>query len=610
MKLKLKKKKKMALSEFERKRQENIKRNQELLSKLNLDSISNNISKEIERSSASPQPQKNKKRALRSVSGRVAKKEEQAKKVVEPARRSRRIAGIQSEQDNPEEYAKHRAEEEARERRKREYEELKRTKLFGDFNLIDLVTDKKHGEMVFESKVRNNSNNSTENGSNKSYDGDNDKVKIESDENRKNEDVDVDNLIHENNEVLKLMQSLGDRFSAGDFYEQIKKNAPSGDKSVDAKRKEFDSKTIFPKYDPLQIGITHKRITAINFHPAVEDRIVAAGDTNGNLGLWAPDSSSSSDDAEPSITILRPHGKNISKIVTPRNHLEKLYSASYDGSVRSLDLNKLSSSEVVSLNDSYGSDYGISDMNISSENPNLLYLSTLEGVFTRIDIREKPRDPEYLRLHDKKIGGFAINPQALYQIATSSLDRSMRIWDLRKVNSLIYSEYEDQRSPHMYGNYTSRLSISTVGWNSENRLVCNGYDDQICIFNYNKSPEITLWSDDFMPDYKRTSRKQSANEDEIVLPNNLLPVNKIKHNCQTGRWVSILKARWQEDPQDGVQKFIIGNMKRGMDVFDQEGNILGHLNDNMGAVPAVCSLHPTQNWAVGGSASGKIYLIE
>ncbi|KAI5955987.1 hypothetical protein KGF57_003473 [Candida theae] len=560
----------MALSTLEKKRQENIRRNKELLSKLDLDAISSGISRDIEKSN-SPQPIRKRKV--------VKPKAEAKRKEVEPSRRSRRLAGIQSELENPEEAARVREEEEEKERRKREYEALKRTKLFGDFHLIDLITDRKSGDMLFEDKVRSNKH---------------------QDEEKK---VDKDVLTQENG-TLQLLQSLGGKFSAGDFYEQIKQTGVNEDASIASKRKEFDSKRIFQRFDPLDVKLAHYRITAMMFHPATTDRVIAAGDTNGNLGIWAPDASGSED---PTTTIIRPHGKNVSKVLTPANELHKLYSASYDGSVRSLDLNKLSTSEAIYLSDE-GSSLGVSDLNLTRNDPSLMFMTTLDGLFCKHDIRTKPKGSiEYLRLHDKKIGGFAINPNNSYQIATASLDRTLRIWDLRKIGQSVYSEFDDWKSPHMYGNYNSRLSVSCIDWNVDNHLVCNGYDDQICIFNYNEDPKITSWKSDYMPDYKAIKRE---NSEEITLPNNLHPVNKIRHNCQTGRWVSILKSRWQENPQDGMQKFIIANMNRGMDVYDQKGNILAHLNDQIGAVPAVCTLHPTQNWAVGGSASGKIYLIE
>ena len=42
----------------------------------------------------------------------------------------------------------------------------------------------------------------------------------------------------------------------------------------------------------------------------------------------------------------------------------------------------------------------------------------------------------------------------------------------------------------------------------------------------------------------------------------LVPSDRILHNNQTGRYVSVLKARWQERPENGFAKFCVGNMRR------------------------------------------------
>ncbi|KAK6465924.1 WD40-repeat-containing domain protein [Scheffersomyces coipomensis] len=524
------------VSEFERQRQENIQRNRELLKQLNLDSLSQSITNEV--------PKK------KDTKRRKVTKTYTPREVAEPSRRSRRIAGIKSELENPEEFAKIKEEEDEKDRKKQD--------------LMDLVTDKKSGSLKNEDKV----------------------IKLE-DGQVKQETTDE---LPEDNKVLSLLSSLGNKFSAGDFYEEIRKAPVYDDKVLEDKRKEFDNLKIYEKFDPLDIKVAHYRITAINFHPSTTDRVVMAGDTNGNIGIWAVDSPNENED-EPLVSILRPHGKSISKILTPVKAPSKIYSASYDGSVRQLDLNKLESSELAYLSDPVmtgDNALGVSDINQCRDDPHVLYMTTLSGNFYSYDTRTKFKRPtmkSLLRLHDKKIGAFSINPNKSYQIATASLDRSLRIWDLRNTSksNAEWSEYEDQTSPHLYGKYISRLSVSTVDWNSDNRLVCNGYDDSVNIFDFSGSDEIDT------ADFR--------------------PFNKIKHNCQTGRWVSILKARWQYAPEDGIQKFIIANMNRGLDVYDQKGQIIAHLSESVGAVPAVATMHPTQNWAVGGSASGKLYLF-
>ncbi|CUM64200.1 uncharacterized protein PRCAT00001794001 [Priceomyces carsonii] len=572
------------LTEFEKQRQQNIQRNKELLRKLNLDSLGNSFVDD--RSKKPKHPAKRRKRN----ESRLPSKEHH-----EPTRRSSRLAGIKTE--NSEEYKKHQEELEEADRRKKEIDKLRLTRLYGNFKLIDLITDRKLGGLKFEDKV----------------------IKTEGDVKKEGtpllEDNEKDINIADDNKVLGILKELGGKFSTGDFYDIIRKNPlECNDSLLESKRKEFDDLKIYGRFDPLDIKITHNRITAINFHPTETDRIISAGDTSGHLGIWAVDSSK--DEEWPLITILKPHGRNISRVLTSSKSPSKIFSSSYDGSVRQLDLNKLESSETVYLSDPYESnDYplGVSDIMFPLDNPNLLYMTTLTGNFYRHDLRTAFKFTEkasLLRLHDKKIGSFSINPNVSYQISSASLDRTLRIWDLRNVSKSngTWSEFEDQKSPLICDSYSSRLSISCVDWSSSNKLVCNGYDDTINLFDLNDSI-MTNSSKDLL---KNSKLQLKEDPDSSLIPNSLKPFNRIKHNCQTGRWVSILKSKWQSLPNDGIQKFVIANMNRGLDVYDDNGSILAHLTDpeKLGAVPAVSTLHPSKNWVVGGSASGKLYLFE
>ena len=111
------------LSDFERQRQENIQRNKDLLRKLNLDSATDSISRELPNQKHANGAKKRKtNNATKSI-----KKEPQ-----EPSRRSRRLAGVTME--NTEEYQKMKEEMEEAERKKKEIEKLKLTRLFGNFH--------------------------------------------------------------------------------------------------------------------------------------------------------------------------------------------------------------------------------------------------------------------------------------------------------------------------------------------------------------------------------------------------------------------------------------------------------------------------------------------
>ena len=70
-----------------------------------------------------------------------------------------------------------------------------------------------------------------------------------------------------------------------------------------------------------------------------------------------------------------------------------------------------------------------------------------------------------------------------------------------------------------------------------------------------------------------------------------------------------LKPQWQLYPQDSVQRFVIGNMNRFVDVYTGSGEQIAQLGgDGITAVPAVAVFHQTQDWIAAGTASGKLCL--
>lgn len=566
------------MTDLEQLRRENIKRNQGLLKKLNLDALNKSIADDVR---------------VKKEQGRPKRKPKATPKEPSlPTRRSRRLA---APSEWTEEEQKINLEEERARERQEKLKTLRLLKLTGDFTLGDLILDRQLGHLKHEGRVLADKLEDEPAVKKEEEDGDVTEVKQE------DEDQDMDN------ENLDFLLNLGDKYSAGDFFEQIKQREQGQSLDLKKVREDFEKVELYRKVPPSSIKASYNRITTMHFHPSETDRLVSAGDTNGSLGLWSVDETTA--DGEAQITILKPHGRSISKITHNPVNAAELLTSSYDGSVRLLDIKQLKSTEVLNI-DISDDLIGVSDINILPTEPNLLQLTTLEGRYYLHDLRQpfkKMKANDFLRLHDKKIGGFTVNPNLAYQIATASLDRSLRVWDLRNVsksNSL--SEIENARTPHLYGSYTSRLSVSTVDWNSNNHLVCNGYDDRIKIFDFsgNRKPYS------FVEEWSKTYRPEVSKKDDDLVPDNIKPFNSIAHNCQTGRWVSILKAKWQKTPADKYQKFAIANMNRSIDVYDESGNMIAHLNDEeMTAVPASVAFHPSQNWVVGGTSSGKLNLF-
>ncbi|CAI6334644.1 unnamed protein product [Periconia digitata] len=368
----------------------------------------------------------------------------------------------------------------------------------------------------------------------------------------------------------------------------------TSDKDLRALRQKMSGLELWSEYEPNELKITPERIYALGLHPTTEKPLVFAGDKLGNLGICdgsqkAPEVDDEDEDAEvegASITTLKPHTRTIHTFQFSPHDTNALYSASYDSTVRKLDLAKGVAVEIYAPADA-NEDAPLSGIEISKNDANMLYFSTLDGHFGMYDMRtpaEKSAGLEIFQLSEKKIGGFSLHPQHPHFVATASLDRTLKIWDLRKINGK-----GEWRLPALVGEHESRLSVSHAAFNSAGQIATASYDDTIKIHDFSKAGS---W------------KAGDSLTDAEMKPSVIVP-----HNNQTGRWVTILRAQWQQQPQDGVQRFCIGNMNRFVDIYTAKGQQLAQLGgDGITAVPAVAKFHPTQDWVAAGTASGKLCL--
>lgn len=342
----------------------------------------------------------------------------------------------------------------------------------------------------------------------------------------------------------------------------------------------------------LDIKITPQRVYALGFHPIEDKPIIFAGDKEGAMGIFdasqtAPEINDDDDDdggdiPDPVISAFKTHARTITSFVFSPSDSNAVYSSSYDSSIRKMDLEKGTSVQIFAPSDS-GTDLPISALDMASTEPNILYFSTLDGSVGRYDIRA-PGSEELWALSEQKIGGFSLHPLQSHLLATASLDRTMKLWDLRKITGK-----GDLRHPALIGEHDSRLSVSHAAWSAAGHVATSSYDDTIKIYNFTDSSK---WS-----------AGQSVSDKAMQ------PAHSIRHNNQTGRWVTILKPQWQKQPRDGIQRFVIANMNRFVDIYAANGTQLAQLGgEGITAVPAVAQFHPTMDWVAGGNGSGKLSL--
>ncbi|KAJ5567524.1 hypothetical protein N7535_006830 [Penicillium sp. DV-2018c] len=516
------------LSDFEKQRLANIAERDALLKKLTLESQSAGLFATPKAPSSNPAKPKSKKRAAPKV-----KVEEE---IVAPRRTSSRLKGIAAES----EVAKRKAEDEYD--AMREADRLKRMRRTDEFSQADMFVSGQ--KLTPESLIS----------------------------------VDV---------ITKGVAKPYERtFNAEDI-------AKTTDKDLKALREEMNRLQLWESWDPQRIKITPERVYSMAFHPSESKPLIFAGDKLGHLGMCDAsqekptndndDEEEEDDDPDPVLTTLKPHTRTISAMMINPSKPTHLYTGSYDSSIRSLDLEKMVSAETYAP-ESTNIDEAISGVDMAPEDPNTLYWTTLQGVFGRYDTREARKDSNVTswELSEKKIGGFTLCPSQPHYFATASLDRFMRLWDLRKLSV---------ESPTPVAEHESRLSVSHAAFNAAGQIATSSYDDTLKIYDLG-AKGFDSW---------KQGHKLADKE--------FTPDTVVRHNCQTGRWVTILRPQWQLNPQSPIQRFCIGNMNRFVDVYSSNGDQLAQLGgDGITAVPAATAFHRSKNWVVGGTASGKLCL--
>ncbi|NWT42200.1 WDR76 protein, partial [Chroicocephalus maculipennis] len=86
--------------------------------------------------------------------------------------------------------------------------------------------------------------------------------------------------------------------------------------------------------------------------------------------------------------------------------------------------------------------------------------------------------------------------------------------------------------------------------------------------------------------------------------------DKLRHNCNTGRWLTRFRAIWDPKQEDC---FVVGSMARPrqIQVFQDTGKLL-HSFYNIDCLSSVCSInvvHPTKNILVGANSSGRLHVF-
>lgn len=314
--------------------------------------------------------------------------------------------------------------------------------------------------------------------------------------------------------------------------------------------------------------VVPERSFSVAIHPC-ESRILAAtGDKWGKLGLWDVlcDNNTSLD----GVCCYAPHSRPITCLEFPMDSPQKIYSCSYDGTLRCADFTKDVFCEIYSVPE----DADILLRNFSFSSTSTMLVSQSDGCVALVDTRTDGCKAERVyELHSKSLRTVSVHPTQSHYFCTAAVDGSLCVWDLRNLK-VKKSQYMC-KLPH--GKSINSAYFSPV---SGKYVLSTSMDDKLTIYN------------------------------TMVIGPGISTKKSLSHNNHTGRWLTGFRATWHPTRDD---VFVVGSMNRPREIslFSDSGLRLHSFKDP-DYLTSVCSVnvfHPSRDIIVGANSSGRLHVF-
>uniref|UniRef100_A0A673BKQ1 WD repeat-containing protein 76 n=2 Tax=Sphaeramia orbicularis TaxID=375764 RepID=A0A673BKQ1_9TELE len=325
--------------------------------------------------------------------------------------------------------------------------------------------------------------------------------------------------------------------------------------------KEYRSALSHMKITPGRVAkVVKDRIFSAAFHPCTSSLFMAAGDKWGRVGLWSVES----DWGHDGVLLFEPHTRPVGCMAFSTAQPTHLLSLSYDGSLRCMDVEK------AVFNDVYDTADGLKTFSFMSDDCLSLLVGNWYGEVAVVDRRTPGNTHESLHTLDQVLRCVSVHPLQKQYFAVAER-KTVSIYDSR------YLKRNIQPVSQLRGH---SLSISSAYFSpcTGNRVLTSCMDGNIRIYD------------------------TSALTSEAPL------LTAIRHNMNTGRWLTKLSAMWDPKQEDC---FVVGSMAlpRCVQVFHENGQLQHTFKDdeNLTTVLSVTAFHPTRNALLGGNASGRLH---
>ncbi|AWP01830.1 putative WD repeat-containing protein 76-like [Scophthalmus maximus] len=340
---------------------------------------------------------------------------------------------------------------------------------------------------------------------------------------------------------------------------------PTGKRKVELDLKKYGSALRSMKITEDRVAkVVKDRIFSAAFHPCTSSLLMAAGDKWGKVGLWKL----GGDWGDDGVLLFEPHTRPVGCLAFSRAHATQLLSLSYDGSLRCMDVEKAVFDEVYDIED------GLKSFDFMTHDCSTLVVGNWYGEVAIVDRRTPGNTHESVHSMDpKSLRCVNVHPLQKHYFAVAE-SKMVSIYDSRCLKKT-----KCQAVSQLHGH---SLSISSAYFSpcTGNRVLTSCMDNHIRIYDTSamtaKPPLLTT----------------------------------IRHDMQTGRWLSKLSAVWDPKQEDC---FVVGSMlrPRRVQVFHESGQPQHSFMDdeNLSTVLSVTAFHPTRNALLGGNSSGRLHVF-
>lgn len=309
--------------------------------------------------------------------------------------------------------------------------------------------------------------------------------------------------------------------------------------------------------------VVKSRIYSVAVHPSESRTLVAAGDKWGQIGLWDLDCS-----LESGKYVFVPHSQPVSCLHFSPANPAHLLSLSHDGTLRCGDVTRRIFEEIYR-----NEKYSLSSFDFLASDASTLVVGMWDGRVAIVD-RRTPRDsPELSADLPAKTRTVHVHPVSRHCFMTAG-ERTVTIYDVRQL--------ENRSQPVLaLTGHTKSVASAYFSPVTGNRVVTTCADDTLRIFG-------------------------------TKCLSSLAPIlTTIRHNNNTGRWLTRFRAVWDPKRDDC---FVVGSMMRPRQIqaFHATGELVHSFSseDHLNSVCSINSWHPTRYLVVGGNSSGRLHVFK